>query len=104
MPTAVPEILSNHPNFTSAKEQRVIENASLPGIAKVFNDYICGAVRRVTVQGDFTRCSHNILDLELSISLEKTDMAQKFLTCLPLSLLSTKRFNSTTLIFAGTYR
>ncbi|KAH8693348.1 hypothetical protein GQ44DRAFT_585273, partial [Phaeosphaeriaceae sp. PMI808] len=49
-PTAVPETPSNHPNFTGAQEQRVIENASLQGIAKVFGEYMCGAIRRVTVQ------------------------------------------------------
>ena len=48
----VSEISSNDQNFSTAQEQRVIENASLQGIAKVFYEYMCGAIRRVTVDSD----------------------------------------------------
>jgi hypothetical protein len=60
-PTAVPEISSNHPNFTGAQEQRVIENASLQGIAKVFDEYMCDAIRRVTVQSDLKAAVTTVL-------------------------------------------
>lgn len=48
----VSKISSNDPNISTAQEQRVIENASLQGIAKVFYEYMCGAIRRVTVDSD----------------------------------------------------
>ncbi|APA15903.1 predicted protein [Sclerotinia sclerotiorum 1980 UF-70] len=43
---------SRKTNFTTAQEQRMFENASLQGIAKVFNEHICGTIRRATVDGD----------------------------------------------------
>jgi hypothetical protein len=55
------EISSNHPNFTGAQEQRVIENASLQGIAKVFDEYMCDAIRRVTVQSDLKAAVTTVL-------------------------------------------
>jgi len=48
-PTVASEISSNDPNFATAQEQQVIENASLQGMAKVFDEYMCGAIRRVIV-------------------------------------------------------
>lgn len=42
--------ISNDPDLPSAEEQRVIENATPYGIASVFNEYLCGAIRRV--EGD----------------------------------------------------
>jgi hypothetical protein len=50
--TAVPDISSDYHNFPVAQEQRVIKNASLQGIARVFDEYMCRAIRRVTVQSD----------------------------------------------------
>lgn len=38
-------------NVTSEQEE-VIENALIEGIKKVFDKYICGAIRRVSVQSD----------------------------------------------------
>jgi hypothetical protein len=61
-PTAVPEISSNRPNFTGAQEE-VIENASLQGIAKVFDEYMCGAIRRVGVQSDLKAAVTTVLPL-----------------------------------------
>jgi hypothetical protein len=61
-PTAVPEISSNRPNFTGAQEE-VIENASLQGIAKVFDEYMCGAIRRVGLQSDLKAAVTTVLPL-----------------------------------------
>lgn len=43
------DLLSNHPDLT-AQEQRVIGYAALHGITNVFDEYLCGAIRRV--EGD----------------------------------------------------
>lgn len=45
------EMSLNHLSFTGAQEE-VIEIASLQGIAKVFDEYMCSAIRRVAVQSD----------------------------------------------------
>jgi hypothetical protein len=47
--TATSEISLNNPNFTTAQEQ-LIEKASLQGIADVFDEYMCDAIRRDRVQ------------------------------------------------------
>jgi hypothetical protein len=42
--------ISDDPDLPTAEEQRVTENATLHGIANVFDEYLCGAIRRV--EGD----------------------------------------------------
>ena len=44
--TAIPEI----PLDNASQQHRVLENASLEGIANVFDEYMCEAIRRDTVQ------------------------------------------------------
>lgn len=39
--------ISTDPDLPSAAQQRVVENAKIHGVAKVFGDDLCGAVRRV---------------------------------------------------------
>lgn len=56
------ETSSNDPNFTAAQEG-VIENASLEGIAKVFDKYMCSTIRRVTVQGGLKAAVTTVLPL-----------------------------------------
>jgi len=50
--TVTPITSSNDPNTTSAKEQPVFENASLQGIAKILDESMFDAVRRVKVGND----------------------------------------------------
>jgi len=47
------KIPSDDSNITTTQEQRVFENAPLGGIAKVFNEYMCNAIRRVAVNSDW---------------------------------------------------
>jgi hypothetical protein len=58
----VPKISSNQSNFTGAQEE-VIENASLQGIAKVFDEYMCSAIRRVTAQSGLKAAVTTVLPL-----------------------------------------
>jgi hypothetical protein len=51
-PTALPEISINDPSSSLLQQHLVIEKASLHGISKVFDEYMCGAIRRDTVQSD----------------------------------------------------
>ncbi|KAF1995210.1 hypothetical protein P154DRAFT_624134 [Amniculicola lignicola CBS 123094] len=47
-----PEISLNDSSLPTAQERFVLENASLQGAAKVFDGYMCNAIRRVTVRSD----------------------------------------------------
>ncbi|CZS94278.1 uncharacterized protein RCO7_10334 [Rhynchosporium graminicola] len=60
-PTAGSDISSDHPSFTGTQEQQVIENASLLRIAKVFDEYMCSAIRRVTIQSDLKAAVTTVL-------------------------------------------
>lgn len=51
-PRVISETSLNKPNFTPLQQHLVLEKASLQGIADVFDDYICDAIRRDTVQSD----------------------------------------------------
>ncbi|KAF8846903.1 hypothetical protein BDZ45DRAFT_666419 [Acephala macrosclerotiorum] len=53
-PPATPEISLNNPSVTPRQEHEVLENASLQGIADVFGEYMCGAIRRDTVRSGGT--------------------------------------------------
>lgn len=53
-PTAIPEISLNAVSFTPAQKNLVLEKASLQGMADVFDEYMCGAIRRDTVQSGGT--------------------------------------------------
>ncbi|KAL4958926.1 uncharacterized protein BDV14DRAFT_23145 [Aspergillus stella-maris] len=44
------ESLGQTTRFAIAQEQQVISHASLERIPRVFNEYVCGAIRRVSVQ------------------------------------------------------
>ncbi len=66
MPTAIPEISLNNPESTIRVNQTVI-NASLKGVANVFGEYMCGAIRRVTVQSD------GIPSLKAAVTMEFPD-------------------------------
>ncbi|ORY01892.1 hypothetical protein BCR34DRAFT_89943 [Clohesyomyces aquaticus] len=48
----VPELSSNDPTLLATQEQLVLGKASLQGIPKVFNEYMCNAIRRVSVGND----------------------------------------------------
>ncbi|KAK3371618.1 hypothetical protein B0T24DRAFT_629705 [Lasiosphaeria ovina] len=56
-------ISSNDPAFASTRGQRVIERASLHGIAKVFDEYMCSAIRRVAVQNEIKAAVTTVLPL-----------------------------------------
>jgi hypothetical protein len=66
MPTAIPEIPLNNPESTIRVNQTVI-NASLKGVANVFGEYMCRAIRRVTVQSD------GIPSLKAAVTMEFPD-------------------------------
>ncbi|KAH8591189.1 hypothetical protein B0O99DRAFT_274866 [Bisporella sp. PMI_857] len=51
-PTAPLETSDLEHSHLTTQEQRVFENASLQGIVKVFDEYMCDAIRRVTVEND----------------------------------------------------
>ncbi|TGO54957.1 hypothetical protein BCON_0099g00220 [Botryotinia convoluta] len=49
---AVSKIPSDNPSYIVGQEQRVIENALLQGIAKIFDEQMCSAIRKVIVDGN----------------------------------------------------
>lgn len=69
------------------QKQRVFENASLQGITKVFNKYVCDAVRRVTSEGDL-KCAVTMVfpvwagsvDSLMSLDVYERDVEQLAMT------------------------
>lgn len=53
-PPTTPKISLNNLSVTPRQEHEVLENASLQGIADVFDEYMCGAIRRDTVRSGGT--------------------------------------------------
>jgi hypothetical protein len=68
LPTEIPEISPDNPDSTIRVNQTVI-NASLKGVANVFGEYMCRAIRRVTVQSD------GIPSLKAAITMEFPEFA-----------------------------
>ncbi|KFX86076.1 hypothetical protein V490_09241 [Pseudogymnoascus sp. VKM F-3557] len=66
MPTAIPEISPNNLESAIRVNQTVI-NASLKGVSSVFGEYMCRAIRRVTVYSD------GIPSLKSAVTMEFPD-------------------------------
>jgi hypothetical protein len=80
---AVSVTSSSDPNLTAAQEQLVLENASLRGIAQIFDGYMCHAIRRVSIEGDSKAAITMVfpgwggpVDCLMSLDIREWDIAQ----------------------------